>query len=108
VLTHPQFYALVLSHDIMRPNWIIRALATLASWKVPKSIFYYNWMVQLKKRNPANMHAAIESLAKHIEAGKDKVDPESAGGLNGPELATLLTIMERCGWRMPILRELAL
>jgi hypothetical protein len=107
-LTHPQFCAMVMANDIMRTNWLIMALAFISSWRVPKGVFYYNWFVQLKKRNPANISAAIESLADHVENGKDKSDPASAGGLNAAEVGALLMIMERCGWKMPIERELAL
>lgn len=105
VLTHPQFCALVTAAGIMRPNLIIRALAFVSSFRVPKAVFYYNFFVQLKKRNPANIHSSIEALAKHVEEGKDKVDPQSAGGLNGPEIDALLETMQWCGWNYPVERQ---
>jgi hypothetical protein len=103
-LRHPAFYASVLAGDIMRTRWSLH----LSAWIIRKArrvtsaqAWYFLLVTMRTKYDAYVIHHAVEELARHVESGKDKVDPRSAAGLNGGELSLLLGLMAAHGWRDP-------
>jgi hypothetical protein len=95
------FYAAVLSAGIMRMPWYwrfsvgalrrLKRLTPVAAWFIV--------LGAIQKQVPTVYQTAIFELCRHIVYGQDTVDQRSAGGLNGPEVNTLLFLMSCVGWQ---------
>jgi hypothetical protein len=103
--SHPAFLAGIAALDIMRaPSKVLR----FTVWGVrklkgmSKSQAWCLVHIEMEKRDPGHLARCAEDLANHIVGGRDRVDPESFGGLNATEVTKLLGLMKQFGWEPPM------
>jgi hypothetical protein len=83
----PIIVAGVLANDLMRCQWWLRAIVAVRAGRNP--FLRFDIWLAIAKRRPAEFNPLLEALAVHIVSGRDRVDPRSAGGLNGAEVDSL-------------------